>query len=795
MGLLVRAACIVMLLFACFPSAAHAQQAPSELEVRVTGVNETPLANARVYVNGPLTTAVLTPNDGVVRFTDVDPGLYTLRIVLAGYATVDAGDVEVLAGRRKIVDVVLTRNGAAPRPGASPAPGELPEIGRVRARPVTITSVDVDEGSPIRRISENLADALNKIGGISVDQDLQSGTLTISLRNASNTVSTVGGAPILGGAAGSLQTVASDLATGVGADTSGGGFSGGGGAVNFRTLEPTRTLQSQLTASYGTYEHTTTQLSISGSLHKLGFAIQHGVTGGDSVLTGLRFEDTSGETYVHDGAYDRDGNLLKLRYPVGHLTLNAFYLAGTSRSSPLCDQWVTILPCGYGPGGTLHSASHQVNLSAQGQVGNVIVSGGLFSNAYSSLDNELSRVVAGVPAPYRADTAGNGSGAYTYATLGLHRHTLLVNLWHFSGGGRTIASGAFQGVANATSYFGGAVIGDTLKFSDRWSATVGYGLNQTLAETRSAADLNVNWTPSRSETVAFGIGSYANGANYVYTGFFGDPATAQYNCDSGQVRVNGPADAPVAGTSENTQLNYSRRGKRGSIRIGAYDNVDRGGNQSAFFPLLALPAAEIPAGYLDQIAAFYHGSTICGAQTFDPSQVFVNEQIAGTTVRNRGVDASGQIVLGRSVILLPSYSISSSSLISSDPRLLYPGSPYAPGAQVPFRPLHKAGLLIDATQPRARLEYVVNGTWLSANNANALGPYITVAAGVTWRASRGNLSAFVNNLFQADTGLFATSEFAQPLLLRGGGVYLPVPTLLAHRSYTLLYSVRAGRLK
>ena len=519
------------------------------------------------------------------------------------------------------------------------------------------------------------------------------------------------------------------------------------------------------------------------------------MTGGNSILTGLDFEDTSGETYVHDGAYTRDGNLLKLRYPVGHMTLNAFYLAGTSRSSPLCDQWVTILPCGYGPGGSLHAASHQINLGAQGQIGNVILSSGLFSNAYSSLDNELSRVIAGVPSPYRADTAGGGSGGYTYATLGLHRHTLLLNLWDFSGSGRTIASGAFQGVANATSRSAGAVLGDTLKFSDRWSATLAYGLNQNLAESRSAADLDVTWTPSRSETISFGTGQYANGANYVYTGFFGDPSGAQYNCDSGQVRVQGPADPPVAGTSDDTQISYSRRGKRGSIRLSAYDNVDRGGYQTAFFPLLALPAADIPAGYLAQIEAFYHGATVCGAEPFDPSNVFVNEQLSGTTVRNRGVDASGQIVLGRAVIALPSYSISSSALVSSDPRLLFAGSPYAPGAQIPFRPLHKAGLLFDAAQPRAHLEYVINGTWLSAQNANALGPYITVAAGVTWKAPRGNFSAFVNNLFNADTGLFATSEFAQTIALRGGGTYLPVPSLLGPRSYTLLYSVRAGRLK
>jgi protocatechuate 3,4-dioxygenase beta subunit len=85
MGLVFRTALVAVLMFACVaPAAVYAQQAPSELEVRVKDANGRPLPNARVYVNGPLTDAVLTPDDGVVRFTDVDPGIYTLRIVLAG---------------------------------------------------------------------------------------------------------------------------------------------------------------------------------------------------------------------------------------------------------------------------------------------------------------------------------------------------------------------------------------------------------------------------------------------------------------------------------------------------------------------------------------------------------------------------------------------------------------------------------------------------------------------------------------------------------------------------------------
>jgi hypothetical protein len=791
------AALVAALLSFAVPSIARAQTAPAEIEVRVVDAAGKALSNVRVYISGPLNATALTPSDGKLRFTDVEPGLYRLRLALNGYLGVDVDEVEALAGRRKIVGIVLQRAGAKTpaAPGPSAAPSTLVEIGRVQARPpVSVSSVDVDEGNPIRRISENLADALDKIAGISVSQDQQMGTLSISLRNASNTIASAGGVPLLGGAAGALQSVAADLSTGVSTD-SGFGFGGVGGAVNFRTLEPTKTWQSQLSASYGGYERSSAQVSLSGGYHKLGIALQHAVRGGDSILTGLRFEDTSGQTYVHDGAYDRTGDFMKLRYNLGRITLNAGYLAGTSRSSPLCDQFTTALPCGYGPDASIRVASHQGTFGMQGQIGNVIVSANGFANTFNSVDNELARVVAGIPSPYRADSSGGGAGIFTYATLGLHRHTLIANVGTFNGHGHSIVTGRFGGVSPSTSRYGYTVIADTLKFSDRWSATVGYGSNVSLSQNRSAADLNVTLTPSRQETLSFDIGNYGNGSNNVFFGLFGDPARGTYDCSAQEVRVDGPADPPATGSQSSAAISYSRRGRRGTVRIRAYDYTDRGGSIGAQFPLSALAPGALPPGYLAQIATFWQQPAICGAQAFDPGRVYVTEQISGVTVRYRGVDASGQIVLGRSVIALPSYSISGATLASSDPRLLFPGSIFGLGAQLPYRPLHKAALLLDAQQPKAALEWVVNGTWTSANNQNALSSYVAVAAGVTWTAPRGRLSLFANNLFNADTGLFATREFAQPLALRGGGTYVPVPSLLPPRTYTLLYSVRSGRLK
>jgi hypothetical protein len=779
------------------PDAAFAQTAPAEIEVRVSDVAGKPLSDARVYVNGPLSTSSLTPRDGTIRFSDVEPGLYRLRVTLTGYNGVDVNEVEALSGTRKIVDVTLLRAIAKAVPGAAatPSPGGLQEIGRVQARPaVAVSTVDVDEGNPVRRISENLADALGKIAGVGVYQAQQGNTLTISLRNAdaSQTGTSIGGAGVVGAAAGTLQAVAADLSSGVGVDSSS-SIASIGGAVNFRTVQPTKTWQAQASGSYGTYERTSLQLTLSGSYHKLGVALQHATRGGDSVLTGLRFADTSGQTYVHDGAFERMGDFVKLRYPLGHVTVTAQYLTATTQSSPLCTQWVTALPCGYGPGGATVNRANVGSALFQGQIGNVTVSGSVVRNRFSGVDDQSHRSIAGIPSPYRSERSQTVTGFSDYSTVAVHRHTFLLNMGSYNGSGVAVSTGRFQGVAPAIVRQAYTVVGDTLKFSDRWSATLAYGTNVSPAQSRSAADVNVQLTPSRQETMTFSSGVYGGGTNQATHGFFEDPGGATYNCLDNWVLVSGPSDAPQPSLLNSSALYYQRRGRRGSLQISLYDRLARGDLVHAQFPLAALPAGALPPGYVEAVAGFWHQPAICGAQPLDTGRIYVGAPIAGTTVRYRGFDASGQIVLGRNVIALPSYSTNGATLGSADPRLIYPGSAYAVGDQLPFRPLHRAGLLLDAVQRKASLECVVNGTWTSANNASGLSSYVVVSAGTTWSAARGRISLFVNNLFNADTGLFGRAEFAQALALRGGGTFLPVPTLVQPRTYTLLYSVQMER--
>jgi hypothetical protein len=784
----------VAMLMGGIPRAVGAQAAPAQIEVRVVDANGKPLADARIFVSGAAMTSALTPRDGTIRFDDVEPGVYALRAERSGYDTVEIGEVEALAGRRKFVDVTLLRSVPHAMSGDRVS-RDLKTIGSVRSRaPVSISSVDVDEGDPIRRVSENLADALNKLAGVQVDTSASSGTLTISLRNAdpSSTLATAGGVPLLGGGAPQLQQVAADLSTGVGVDAA--NQAGGlGGAVNFRTLEPTRTWQGQFSSSYGSYDQRFASLSLSGSEKKLGIAVQHATRSQDSVLTGQTFADASGETYDHDGSSSRSGDFVKLRYSVSpKLTVNASMLAGAYDTSLVCDQFVTNLPCGFGPGNTSNGWSGTTSLGVQAQLGHVTFFSGAYTNAYTYAANDEQLIVSGVPEPYRSEGDGGGRGLYEYASIAIARHTISLGTSTFGGTMSARSFGAFQTPTTSAMRFGALSLSDQDKFSDRWSASASIGTNTSTTGTTGQFGAALTLQPSRFQTLSAQLNVGGSGASFFAEGPFGDPAQAQYNCTGDSVRTSGPNEAPVPSSMLDTELTYDARGRHGTLRVNAYDRVQRGALLSAQFPLLALGSA-IPAGYLDAIEQIWQQPAICGERAFDPSRVFVAETIAGPDVRYRGVDASGQLVLGRAVIAQASYSLDEAILASNDPLLSIEGSPYALGAQLPFRPLHRAGLTLDALQRNASLEWLANGQWTSANNSNALSSYIVVAAGVSWVAPRGRLTLLATNLFQADTGKFATAEFAQPIALNGGGVYLPVPTLLAPRTYTLLYSIRGGR--
>src|SRR5579863_2611436 len=209
---------------------ARSQSESGEITIVVTdAVTKAPIGLARVLLDGAVITSELTGDNGTVRFTDVPDGIYRARIVKRGYQSLTSASFEVLDGRVVSVAVALVLD-----------TGGLKTIGTVSVKAsATISSTSIDQNSAQRRLSDDLAGALNKLSGVSVstDSDDSDATQTISLEghDASQTALTLDGIPLNApGAAGNLRGFATDLFQGASVRM-GASLGGLGGGVNFST--------------------------------------------------------------------------------------------------------------------------------------------------------------------------------------------------------------------------------------------------------------------------------------------------------------------------------------------------------------------------------------------------------------------------------------------------------------------------------------------------------------------------------------------------------------------------------
>ncbi len=265
-----------------------------------------PIGLARVLLDGAVIISELTGANGAVKFTDVPDGIYRARVVKRGYRSLTSAQFEVLEGRVVTVPVALVSD-----------TGGLKVIGTVSVKAsATISSTSIDQNSPQRRLSDDLAGALNKLSGVSVttNNDDSDATQTISLEghDASQTALTLDGIPLNApGSAGNLRGFASDLFQGASVRT-GAQIGGLGGSVNFTTLQPTLSWMSQVATSVGSYGKYNYSFAETGSFDKLGIAAQTVYRAVPSLVDGQYFLDASGLAYSHDGDSDYYGNLFKL---------------------------------------------------------------------------------------------------------------------------------------------------------------------------------------------------------------------------------------------------------------------------------------------------------------------------------------------------------------------------------------------------------------------------------------------------------------------------------------------------
>ncbi len=816
-------AAVAFLAFA-LPFPARAQSATGEIDLEVTdAASLLPLADARTVLLGAQTASTLTNGTGEIKFTDVPVGVYRVRVQLRGYDGANTREFDVLPDRAVHVKIALSKN-AGPASGnaaGAPGPGNLQVIGSVVVRSkVSITTTDINADSPIRRLSDSLTDALDKLGGVSVTTDTTdpSSPVQISLHNQdeSQTALTLDGIPLSApGAAGNLRGIGSDLFAGssVNFSPAAGGLAGG---VNFNTLQPTQALQVRVNGTTGTFDRSNYQLATTGSVRNLGFVLEHAWRGSNSPLTFRDYEDQSGLTYVHGGESTSLSDLVKLRYSLGdqRTSISATALSTNRNSSPICAQDVTILPCGIGPDNRNYGRYGLAFASVQTLIGNVQTNFSAYANSGHQTSDDLNRYVLAFdplsgsdptdPSAYAptldpsfafTSTLARGIAYSTSIAQGNHTLTLSGNTYSATNASTPVVGSqyvtAFSNSAASSRY----QFADAIKSSDKLTLTPSVSFADTSGLGGSfLAGINAQWTPKLRDAFSFSanVGSSQPNLNAVRS--FSDPVAARFNCGAQTAVISGPGDTGDGARQSATAFNaaWTHRFNGGAtLSLNAFSQLQSGQLIGA---LIAEPASYYTAagpGYLDALYAAYRSPTVCGVSAALPT-VYVQEQVGDTRRLYQGFDLSGRFEVAPYIALIPSYSVNSAVLEAAGPRLQDGPSTTIVGAQLPNRPVHRGNLAVDALLPRAGLELLANAQYVGANNQQNLGSYVNLSLGASHKLGPGQLTLFENNVFNTYGGDFATNANAQPLPLSNGALYLAAAQPLTPRTIYLSYSAAIG---
>ncbi|MGH7661434.1 MAG: carboxypeptidase-like regulatory domain-containing protein [Vulcanimicrobiaceae bacterium] len=162
------AALVLVATIALLPAASLAQSDTGEITITVVDTTSgKALDDARVFLAGPVMASALTQKTGIVKYTDVPTGIYSIRVFRRGYDGARSREFEVLGGKDVTVKFALSVS----QPGGPQGNGGLRIIGAVTVKSnVQINTNDISDESPIRRISDSMLDALDKLAGVSIDQ-------------------------------------------------------------------------------------------------------------------------------------------------------------------------------------------------------------------------------------------------------------------------------------------------------------------------------------------------------------------------------------------------------------------------------------------------------------------------------------------------------------------------------------------------------------------------------------------------------------------------------------------------
>ncbi|MGZ3527410.1 MAG: carboxypeptidase regulatory-like domain-containing protein [Vulcanimicrobiaceae bacterium] len=769
------------------PVADAQQLGPGEVVVVVTDAQtHLPLANADVFLlGGEEPESSLTDAHGRLTFPAVAPGTYSVGVLHDGYRRYDVPAFDLGPHSRVTLSVAMMP--------------VLKTIASVTAHASSaVSSEDINADSAQRKISETLGDALGKLAGVNVYDDPSGAdsAFNVSLHNhdESQTAYSIDGIRIVGPASG-LLGAGQNLFTGASvsfAPTA--GYIGG--SLNFQTLRPTKLWTYDFKSSIGNYGTQTVSLSATGTKGRLAMAAQHVSTRKDAFLSGLTYEDQSGQRYLHQGGNTATGDLVKLDYTLNKRT-SALFSGMFTRSTydTICSDFTTVLPCGNGPVSRNSSHNNYTMLAIDSLVGNVSANLTTFVPFGSNAYDYPQRTLNGVLSPYFSRGSYNGSGVSLNGSVTARRHTDTAGIFfsQFGGTVNRAYNGATLTVVQPVEQFRNAVFSDRIKANEKLAITHGLSVESgTNAGSSLGVSETADWTPEKHDSfegsVSVGSARPVYGVQFPVT----DALSSDIDCHNGSVYVDGPADKAMQQSSVSYDLTWRHTYKTGNLNVDIYRQNAYGQELRLSVPILAEPndifGAGLPA-FLQQLESVWSSPTVCGSIPFDPRHVYISQMVTGLGQVNQGFTISGRVGLGRDVAAFPTYALGSTYLSSLDPRVELPGAYYGVGNQLPHRPLRTAGLTIDGVMPKSKLEWLANAEFTGINNGHDLPAYTTFSAGLVFQTNIGSLTLLESNVFGTRSGLFSTYQGVNPIPVIGGGTFAFASDPLPPRQWLLTWDI------
>ena len=788
-----------------------AQSDSGEIHIVVSDASsKQPVGLARVLLDGAVITSELTSANGKVTFTEVPDGIYRARIVKRGYQSLTSAQFEVIDGRIVTVDVALVAD-----------TGGLKVIGSVSVKAsATISSTSIDQNSPQRRLSDDLAGALNKLSGVSVttSSDDSDATQTISLEghDPSQTALTLDGIPLNApGSAGNLRGFATDLFSGASVHM-GAQLGGLGGSVNFTTLQPTLSWMSQVATSVGSNGKYNYSLAESGSVGKLGVAVQTVYRAVPSLVDGEYYLDASGLAYNHDGDSTYTGNLLKLRYEFGDSqTLTGTFLNSTRTSDIVCLRQGAppALPCGYGPNNTDDSNVQLYALTDNALIGATQLQASLYSSTSNNDLDEIDRFVnvstGPLPEPSSAPSGFSNltrtNGFSVNATLpAQQRHTISIQAY-----GSTSQNATSPLVVESQPYYTGSFstaydalsVTDTIHSSDKLTLAESVGISTATGSggVTGLGSVAATWRPTLNDTysASYSVGGVA--ATAGRSQILSDPASLRFTC-VGDPRLDtaygsAPGEEPGPSSSISYRLGYTHALHGGNVSLQLYRQSQAGVLLPVWVNGSVLQAQNLlPFGYLQQVAQLYDSAAGCNIKSgvpFGAQQLYFSTPVGGVKRVYEGAELSAYATVGN-LVVQPFYNLTVSTAYSNSPFFTSPYSITLSGLQLPNQPLQRAGVVFDYKAPRSPLEWLADAQYTGRNNPNNLPPYTTFDVGVSAALSRGTLTFAASNITNTYGGIFATPANAVAYQTLGGFTIPTIARPLTPRAYSVTYGVKLG---